>query len=113
MKAFKYAVPVCIALSMAMTGCSDGASENLLSEASESHATTENSTPETDGATAESTDNGTELYEAEYAEARRQQDISQPVEYLPVAKTKDVRPVRQPAAESHQRYPAGACLPGR
>ena len=75
MKAFKYAVPVCIALSMAMTGCSDGASENLLSEASESHATTENSTPETDGATAESTDNGTELYEAEYAEARRQQDI--------------------------------------
>lgn len=91
MKAFKYAVPVCIALSMAMTGCSDGASENLSSEASESHATTENSTPETDGATAESTDNGTELYEAEYAEARRQQDISQPVEYLPVAKTKDVR----------------------
>ena len=77
MKAFKYAVPVCIALSMAMTGCSDGASENLSSEASESHATTENSTPETDGATAESTDNGTELYEAEYAEARRQQDISQ------------------------------------
>ena len=62
MKAFKYAVPVCIALSMAMTGCSDGASENLSSEASESHATTENSTPETDGATAESTDNGTELY---------------------------------------------------
>lgn len=91
MKAFKYAVPICVAISMAMTGCSDEASENISSEAIESNMITENSNAETDGTTAESTDNGTELYEAEYAAARRQQDISRSVEYHPVTKTKDVR----------------------
>lgn len=91
MKAFQYAVPVCIAISMAMTGCSNEASENISSEAADSHAITENSNAETDGTTAESVDNGTELYEAEYAAAKRQQDISQLVEYHPVTKTKDVR----------------------
>ena len=91
MKAFKYAVPVCIVTLMTMTGCSDEASGNKSSEAIDSHVITENSNVETNDAMAESTNDGAELYEVEYAAAKRQQDISQPVEYLPVAKTKDIR----------------------
>lgn len=80
---FFSALVLCCLLSGCASEAPEAAPEVVPAATSETVPETETTAPEVDGEA---------LFQAEYAEARRQQEISsEQVEYLPVAKTKDVR----------------------
>lgn len=88
MKALKYAIPLFVAISTAITGCSDNSPEIT---ASDNSATDTSIGCETDEVSPEIQSYGSELYHAEYSEAKRQREISETVEYLPVTQNKEVK----------------------
>lgn len=90
-----------LALILLLAGCNGGEPSAAVSgEESAASAEVSREAPEADGEA---------LFRTEYAEAKRQQDISSPVEYLPVAKSKDVRYGNLPQNLTSDTLPGLVC----